>query len=938
MIPFRRRSLAVALTSALGAGAFITVSVGAQEVQKGEKVEVTGSSIKRIDAETALPVQIITRQEIERTGAQNTEELLRTIPSIVSANSLSQAMASGANTASVSTVSLRGLGGQRTLVLVNGRRATVFGGVPGSGGDAAVDVNSIPLSAIERVEVLKDGASAVYGSDAVAGVINFILRSDYQGGEATAQYGFTTQGGANVIKGSATLGIGNLYTDHFNILLNANYQKERPLFGRDRQFASTSIHTSAENDTTSGNTFPGNVATPGQSTRNPNALAGNCSPSVFDENFPSNRCRYNPAGEVTLIPDSERTNALLSGRFAVNDNLTLYSDISLVHNSVKTKIQPAPLSDQFALPANNAYIPAQNALYASYPNLATDYPANYPLLVLFPVATFLLPPSSPYYPGAFVAANLPSLVGEPLLIRYRTVPLGGRQFRDVTDVNRLVFGAKGTAAGWDYDTGVLYTQSKVKEYTTGGIALYTKILPLLNSGVINPFGPSSPAAEQALQNTVFNGLAYSSKTSIGQFDAKASRDVYQLPAGPIAVAVGGNVRREKYELETSPELQAGDTTHYGANNLPVTASRNVEALFAEVNVPIIKGLEVDGAVRFDKYEKVGSTTNPKISLRWQPARELLLRTSYGKGFRAPSLTDLYGPRVGGVSAPGLSDPLRCPTTGSSLDCNTQFNVTTGGLSSLKPEKSESYTAGIVLEPTANVHLGIDFFKVNISNSIIVGGVGAPVILGTEEFTRQFANRITRGPADPTVPGGYGPIVSIDQTNQNLFDIRIRGIDADFLWRFANNETGRWTLGINGTYFQQYAIQLPDGTYFSAVADNTLTGINGVIPRWKAVHTVTWDRGPFAASLTYNFQAAYTDTPSNLTGNSRRVGTYETFDTQASWSGIKNLKLTLGIKNLLNRDPPYANADSAGQFQSGYDATYGDPRGRFIYTSATWKFL
>ncbi len=926
----------VALTGALGAGGF--ASAAAQDVQRGEKVEVTGSSIKRIDAETALPVQIITRQEIERSGAQNTEELLKTVSSIVSANSVTQSLASGANTASVSTVSLRGLGGQRTLILVNGRRATVFGGVPGAGGDAAVDVNSIPLSAIERVEVLKDGASAVYGSDAVAGVINFIMRSDYQGGEVSALYGFTSQGGANVSKASATVGFGNLSTDRFNILLNANFQKERPLFGRDRKFSSTSIHVSEENDTTSGNTFPGNVATPGQSTRNPAALAGDCTPSVIDPNFPSNRCRYNPAGEVTLIPDSERSNAMLSGRFAVSDDLTLYADVSAVHNVMKTKIQPAPLSDQFAIPRNNPYIPAQNALYASYPNLATDYPANYPLLVLFPVATFLLPPTSPYYPTAFVAANIPSLVGEPLLIRYRTVPLGGRQFRDVTDVARFVVGAKGTVAGWDYDTGVLYTQSKVKETTTGGIALYTKILPLLNSGVINPFGPSSPAAEQALQGTVFNGLAYSTKTSIGQFDAKASREVYQLPAGPVAVAFGGNVRREKYALQTSPELQAGDTDHYGANNLPVTASRNVEALFAEVNVPLVKGLELDAALRFDKYEKVGTTTNPKVSLRWQPAREFLLRASYGKGFRAPSLTDLYAPTVGGTSAPGLSDPLRCPTTGSSLDCNTQFNITTGGLSSLRPEKSESYTAGLVFEPTANVHLGIDFFKVNISNSIVVGGVGAPVILGSEQFTQQFANRITRGPADPTVPGAYGPIVSIDQTNQNLFDIRIRGIDADFTWRFANNETGRWTLGISGTYFQQYAIQLPDGTYFSAVADNTLTGITGVIPRWKAMHTVMWDRGPFAASLTYNFQAGYQDTPGNLSGLARRVGTYETFDTQASWSGIKNLKLTLGVKNILNRDPPLANADSAGQFQSGYDASYGDPRGRFIYTSATWKFL
>lgn len=946
MIPFRKKNGVVVMARAMSALSVVSLAglpyvACGQDVQKGDKVEVTGSSIKRIDAETALPVQIITRKEIERSGAQNTEELLKTISAVASGNSLSQAMNAGTNSASASTVSLRGLGGQRTLVLVNGRRSTVFGGVPvtAGGGDSAVDVNSIPLSAIERVEILKDGASAVYGSDAIAGVINFILRSDYEGGEITALYGFTTQGGANVDKATATLGFGNLQTDRYNVMVNANFQKERPLFGRDRKFSSTSIHESEMNDSTSGNTFPGNIATPSGSTRNPAASAGDCSPSVIDPLFPANRCRYNPAGEVQLIPDSERSNVFLSGRFALSDKVTLYSDLSLVHNVTKVSIQPAPISDIFTISRNNPYVPAQMALYASYPNLATDYPGNYPSLISFPVATFLLPPSSPYYPSAYVAANIPSLVGEPLLIRYRTVPLGPRTWRDVADNGRAVFGAKGTIADWDYDTAFLYTQSNVKEKDTGGIALYSKLLPLLNSGVINPFGASSPAAEQALQNTLYKGEAYSTKTSIAQYDAKGSREVYQLPAGPLAVAVGGNVRREKYELRTSPELQVGDVDHYGANNLPVTASRNVEAVFAEANVPIIKNLELDGAVRFDKYEKVGSTTNPKVSLRWQPVREVLLRGSYGKGFRAPSLTDLYAPRVSGTSAPGLSDLLRCPTTGSTIDCSTQFNLLTGGTSTLKPERSESYTAGIVIEPTPNVHVGIDFFKVNVSNAIIFGGVGANTILSTVAFEKQFANLITRGPADPTVPGGYGPIIEIDATNANLFDVRTRGIDVDFNWRFANNETGRWTLGINGTYFQTFKIQLPDGTYFEAVADNTLnlSTTPGVIPRWKAVNTLAWDRGPYAASLTYNIQAGYKDTLGNLTGLERNVGAYETFDAQASYSGFKDLKLTLGMKNIFNRDPPYANADSAGQFQSGYDSTYGDPRGRFIYASATWKF-
>lgn len=942
VIPFRRKSLVVALGPIVGVvgaasltGVIATAHAQQAEVQKGERIEVTGSSIKRIDAETALPVQIISRDEIRRTGAQNAEELLKTISAFASANSTMQATASGTNTGSVSTVSLRGLGGQRTLVLINGRRSTVFGGVPGGTGDTAVDVNSIPLAAIDRIEVLKDGASAIYGSDAVAGVINFILRTDYQGGEVTALYGNTTQGGASVKKLTGVVGFGDLSVDRFNVMVNANFQKESPLYGRDRKFASSGVHVGEGDSSTSGNSFPGNIVQPNGRSINPAALAGNCSPSIIDPLFASNLCRYDPAGEVALIPDSERTSAFIGGRFALTENVLLYADIGLSHNVTKVTIQPSPISDQFPITPGNPYIPAQQALFASYPALATAYPNNFS--GLSGTAAILLPPSSPYYPTAFVASNIPSLIGQPLLIRYRSYTVGGRSFTDVNDVGRFVLGTKGTIGAWDFDTALLYNESKLKESTTAGIEQYSKILPLLNSGLVNPFGMSSPVVEDALKQTVYHGLAYRTKTSISQFDLKASRDVYQLPAGAIAIALGGNVRREKYDLTPSLVLQQGDTTQYGGNNIPTSAARNVESAFAEMSVPLMKSLEADVAVRFDKYERVGTTTNPKVSLRFQPAQEVLVRGSWGKGFRAPALTDLYAPAVTGVSAPNLNDPFRCPATGSALDCGTQFTIKTGGQPALKPERSESYTAGIVIEPTRDVHLAVDFFKINLSNSIVLGGIGAPVILSSPQLAQQFAQYVTRGAPDPTVPGGYGSIVSIDQTNANLFDIRTRGIDVDFKLRFAANESGRWTFGINGTYFQKYDIQLPDGTYFSAVANNTFTGVNGVIPRWKSVTTLGWDRGPFAASLAYNFQSAYLDNASTVSGDQRRVGTYETFDGQASYSGMKDWQFTLGMRNILNRDPPYANADAVAQFQSGYDSTYGDPRGRFIYTSATYKF-
>jgi iron complex outermembrane recepter protein len=288
--------LAVALAYALGIGGGATLIVGTAygQDQQGQprgtvKVEVTGSNIPRIQGETALPVQIITRDDIQKTGAVTTEDLLRTVAIAVQGNTNTVAASSAGSTASgVSSASLRGLGSQRTLVLINGRR------IPGGGviTDAvSVDVNMIPLSAIERVEVLKDGASAIYGSDAIAGVINFILRHDYKGVEASATYGDSEHGGARQKIAVGTVGWGDLATDRWNVMVTAKYEKDEALFGRQRGFAKSGINVDANNDTTSGNTFPANFKAVDGSfgTVNPGA-PNNCAPSVLAPFFPPTRC------------------------------------------------------------------------------------------------------------------------------------------------------------------------------------------------------------------------------------------------------------------------------------------------------------------------------------------------------------------------------------------------------------------------------------------------------------------------------------------------------------------------------------------------------------------------------------------------------------------------------------------------------------------------
>jgi iron complex outermembrane receptor protein len=340
-------------------------------------------------------------------------------------------------------------------------------------------------------------------------------------------------------------------------------------------------------------------------------------------------------------------------------------------------------------------------------------------------------------------------------------------------------------------------------------------------------------------------------------------------------------------------------------------------------------------VRFDHYEGVGSSTTPKVSLRWQPVSEVLLRGAVGKGFRAPSLQDLYLPITNNVTPAGTNDPVRCPVTGSRTDCSTQFNVVNGGDPNLKPEKSTNATVGIVFAPTNNASLAVDAFKIELKDTI-VNGVALATILSDLD---RYGHLVQRGPVDPAFPTLPGPITAITQTNINLGETRVSGIDLDGRWVFANGAFGRFGAQLSGTYFLKYKVQNPDGTFADGVDQpNTATG--GLIPRWKHYLAVDWTAGPWGVTLAQNFQKGHWDLPSTNAAPGdpqRRVGNYETYDLQLRYTGFKSLTLRGGVRNLFDRDPPYSNAGGQTSFQTGYDPLYADPRGRFIYVGFSYEF-
>ena len=936
----RQLKLAQAASSDVAQNQGVAGSVGAdnsppvasdQQRVALEEVIVTGSSIKQIEGETALPVQVLKREDIERTGATSVEELFRQVSAADSAGHAVAAQATGLGGAAISTISLRGLTSARTLVLIDGKRASVYGGGSGGASGSSVDISSIPIASIERLEILKDGASAVYGSDAIAGVVNFILRKNFQGAEVSATGGTPTEhGGGQNQTVSAYVGHGDIVQDRYNAALGVNFEHDSALLGADRSFA-TRYSPGYGNDVTSGFAFPANVAIPANpantvlpkgGTRNP--LVPNCSPSLADANFPT-QCRFDNSPSDSLQPEDRKISVSFNGELAVTGTSQLYTQDSYSQVKTVTTVQPVPLSYQNPLLPGNPY----NAYLANL--LATQYPGYKNPAVTGNVGAFLLPPTSPYYPTAFATKN--GINGQPLNLIYRDFANGQRRTEDTADTIRFVAGFKGDTAGWDYDSWFLYSQVKVKEDLQAGYALYSEIMPLLDSGVINPFGPTTdPTALAAAQADTFTGQDFATKTSITSVNGRISRELVQLPAGPLSAAAGAELRRETFDFNPVPAIQTGDVTGQGGNVLPESASRNVESAFVEFNAAVVQGLQADAAVRFDNYQGIGNTVNPKGSLRWQPIQPLLVRASAGTGFRAPSLTDLYAAQATSVTSNGTRDPIQCPVfSANNPACSFQFTTTTGGNPHLIPEKSQSYTLGMVIEPVKDLSIDLDSFWIFLKNQIVNGGLSYATILQNAQTATQFANLITRNAA--------GQIVAISQINANLFKTELSGLDIDLKYRLHVGNSGLLSLFGNGTYFYRYVTQNPDGTWSSQVDKglNQVSPNGGIISRWRYSATAAYELGPWGVSLTENFQKRYHDAASSISATPRYVSAYETVNGQFFFTGLKSFKFTLGVNNLFNRSPPYANyAATTNNFIGGYDITYGDPLGRFVYASFAYS--
>jgi len=905
----QERKWVFALTGALGIGSAFLAIGPAQAQDFSLKVDVTGSSIRRAQGEGALPVQTIGRAEIIQAGANNAMDVLN----LISANNTSLSVNLSYGTGVVSfgnqTASLRGLGGQYTLVLVNGKRLGSFAG--GISGAEGVNLSAIPVSAIDRVEVLTDGASAIYGSDAIAGVINYIMRQDFTGVDAMVQYGAPTRSGGGqqwILQG--TLGAGDLAKDKYNAFVSIQYQGQKSLDQRDRNFSNTS-YIPGQLDLTSFNAFPAMVYDPVSFAFLGTPGYPNCAPSIAIDGL----CWYDPArtSGVQSIPQQSQLNLFGSAQFQINADWKAYLTGMYSRSDSKFTIQPTPLSAAVLAP--------------SLPSGSAD---------------ILIQPTSPYYPHQLAADN--GLDGQPLGVLYRCFLCGNRANEDTNDAWQIVAGMKGTAWDWYWDASFNYSANTSKEQPRSGFFQFTQIVPLLNSLIntsFNPFGPSLDSAQQAVNALQFTGVVQDSKLDGYGIDLKGTGEIYDLPAGPVAVAVGFQAGKQTLNQSFNPLLTIGDISGYSASLSDIDHSRTQWAVYGEVNVPIIKGLDATGQLRYDHYSDFGSTTNPKVSLRWQAAKTALLRGSWGTGFAAPTLYQLWTPVGQGLTQSGLADPLRCPdpnapNSGSNPDCNTQYPQTIGGNPNLQPATSTTWSVGGIVEPLQGLSIGADWIWLDLKNTVN-NGVPIATILDPQLYP-LYANLVTRAPTcNPSafVPDAPCPITAINQQFVNLGRTKIEAIDVTIQYRSPMTEVGRFALGFQGSYYIKYDQQQPDGSMSGYVSNQYQAVASGIVPRWKWYAPINWNYGPWSATLANTYQSSYIDVNTDFEGNQRRAGSLSLWDLQGSYTGFKDWTLTLGAKNLFDRNPPFTN--SYLNNQAGYDPTYYDARARFIYGSIRYAF-
>ncbi|CAI4148573.1 TonB-dependent receptor [Alteromonas macleodii] len=833
-----------------------------EEAANLERIAVTGSRIKRTDMEGPSPIQSIDATMIEGMGYENLQQLLERMPA-TGAGTFSTRNNSQDSTANgAAAVSLRGMGPDATLVLINGRRVAISAFAE-SITNSFVDINSIPVSAIERIDILKDGASAIYGSDAVAGVVNVVLKKDYEGLEINAGYGGTTgpsydETTASILWGSQSdKSSATVIIDYFNnSTLGAD---EMGRFGTANQSPYGGM------DFRSSRGYPGYFYVDGVKTIDPDCpedsatASGSC---LFD---------YGPFG--LTIPASERVGFIGQFDYKIGDETTAFMEVAMQHNTSEAGGAATPLDEDAGLTVPGTH------------------------------------PDNPF--------------GKDIEIgRYRPVDAGARRWDIESDTLRLVAGLRGTFNDYDWEASVQKGRSRSEQSgdQSQGWVRVDWLQEQINLGNYNPFG--GVTNPQSVIDDITTSLVRRGESRMTSVDAHITGEAFSFGDDVVMMAAGVEYREE--QVSDVPDVQFQRGLIFGTESVSASAERDQYAAYLELSIPLAEQLELQLAGRYDHYSDFGSTTNPKIALRWAPSDEVTVRGSWAQGFRAPSLAQVgLGPSQKSVF---FVDKYRCDATGQ--DCESlDYNIEFAGNPNLDAEESESWNVGVIYAPIQELGLSIDVWSITQDNKIDEQQFG---LVYDAECNNQDSTICVR--LDPQPGESLGVIQKIFNTYQNVSSQEASGVDFSANYRMELQEFGNVRFNLDWSYMNEFE---KDGLEY--------TGEYGY-PEHRWLFGTTWSKGVFDANLNISFVGEFEDTPDiDFDGvldfeenTSRTVDSQMLVDLQFGYNYSDNLRLVIGSNNLLDEEPPFAIGDGDGDLY-GYVGGVHNPRGRFVYSKLTYRF-
>ncbi len=940
-----------------------------------DAVEVTGTRIKKAELETQVPVQVLTREDIERTGLNSIGDVVQQMTGSASSfNGKRNASGNdgfpsdgGGVGAGATTVDLRGLGSKRVLVLVDGMRWVNESSASGVG--AAVDLNTIPLAIVERIEVLEDGASSLYGSDAIAGVVNVITRRNFEGGQVTLNYGQYEPGDGEG-KG-LDLAYGGAIGERGNWFIGGSYFKQDAVLSKDRKrsrepvfgtgvalgssrvpggrfsFVDTRNGTSYDLTTNAGLNNP--TYTPGQAPCRD--AAGNPTGVVRTDGF---NCfgpedAFNFATFNQVLSPSERAGIFGQVRFDITDNVRAYGRALFNRRESRNQAAPEPIDlgpGAGTAFAANVFIPASNPFNPFGIDLRTDDP------------------------------NTPANEGNINTIRRRPIEGGPRLFDQQVDTQYVGAGLEGTLGAdqrWFWDVNFAYSKNEAEQENRGSynsLRIQQALNPAVCSAtpgcvLLDIFGFNTMTPEMiGWISPVFRD---SSEQTLQQATANFSGDLFELPAGALAFATG--VEYRKYEGEYTPDPATTRGEYNGVPSLPTQGEYDVNEVYVEFSVPIFKdsvfgkSFDLSLAGRYSDYSTFGGEFTPKYGFRWQIADELLVRSTYAEGFRAPSIGELFGQPSrfdANIVDPCLISPTGAPATGNAANCATlgvapgarqfdpQIGVETGGNPGLEPERSRSFSAGLVWTPSIledsaiarRVDFETTFYRHDIEGAIQAIDPQTQLNLCVQTLDPAFCDGIVRN-------GTTDNIEAFANFLGNFASIQTSGWDFDVYWTLPETSFGDFKVSWMNTWVTDYTAVGGDGTVQPLEPGRLVSDpVTRSIPEWTSSATLDWSLGNWSASWTTRYvselvedcgDAADFDICGNDPAPAQNTLDATYFhDVQLGYKFdvLEGLQLSLGAINVFGEDPPVCLSCNLNSFDG---STYDLPGGGYYYVRADLRF-